>query len=117
MAANVSPRPGSRPCGDARPVLPLIAPGPVHSLTFHLSLLLLLFSLSSRAAQARIGGKGSIRRKVKTVHKAASMDDKRLQGTLKRLGVSNIPGIEEVRAVESAAALPIFFGCAISTAV
>jgi len=30
------------------------------------------------------------------VHKANTTDDKRLQSTLKRLGVNNIPGIEEV---------------------
>ena len=76
--------------------------------------------------QVRTGGKGSVRRKKKAVHKTASADDKRLQvalrvgaravrepaenctepdpllrahlkqGTLKRLGVNNIPGIEEV---------------------
>ena len=38
-----------------------------------------------------------MRRKKKAVHKANTMDDKRLQSTLKRLGVNNIPGIEEVR--------------------
>jgi nascent polypeptide-associated complex subunit beta len=37
-----------------------------------------------------------VRRKKKAVHKNASTDDKRLQNTLKRLGVNNIPGIEEV---------------------
>ena len=31
------------------------------------------------------------------MHKTTSTDDKRLQGTLKRLGVNTIPGIEEVR--------------------
>ncbi len=36
-------------------------------------------------------------RKKKAVHKTTSTDDKRLQGTLKRLGVNTIPGIEEVR--------------------
>jgi hypothetical protein len=36
--------------------------------------------------------------KAKKVHKAATMDDKRLQSTLKRLNVNTIPGIEEVRA-------------------
>ncbi len=51
----------------------------------------------------RIGGKGTVRRKKKTVHKAASMDDKRLQSTLKRLGVNNIPGIEEVSAERESA--------------
>jgi len=44
----------------------------------------------------RIGGKGSVRRKRKAVHKVVSGDDKRLQSTLKRLGVNTIPGIEEV---------------------
>lgn len=46
--------------------------------------------------QVRTGGKGSVRRKKKAVHKTAGTDDKRLQNTLKRLGVNNIPGIEEV---------------------
>lgn len=36
-------------------------------------------------------------RKKKAVHKTTSTDDKRLQNTLKRLGVNTIPGIEEVR--------------------
>ena len=36
-------------------------------------------------------------RKKKAVHKTTSTDDKRLQSTLKRLGVNTIPGIEEVR--------------------
>jgi len=47
-------------------------------------------------ASVRTGGKGSVRRKKKAVHKTATTDDKRLQNTLKRLGVNNIPGIEEV---------------------
>ena len=33
------------------------------------------------------------------MHKTTSTDDKRLQSTLKRLGVNTIPGIEEVRAL------------------
>jgi nascent polypeptide-associated complex subunit beta len=44
----------------------------------------------------RIGGKGTARRKRKTVHKSATGDDKKLQQTLKRLGVNNIPQVEEV---------------------
>merc|ERR1711966_103990 len=52
--------------------------------------------LQKMAATVRTGGKGSVRRKKKAVHKTASTDDKRLQNTLKRLGVNNIPGIEEV---------------------
>jgi nascent polypeptide-associated complex subunit beta len=44
----------------------------------------------------RTGGKGTVRRKKKTVHRTNTTDDKRLQSTLKRLGVNNIPAIEEV---------------------
>lgn len=35
-------------------------------------------------------------RKKKAVHKTATTDDKRLQSTLKRVGVNAIPAIEEV---------------------
>lgn len=35
-------------------------------------------------------------RKKKAVHKTTTTDDKRLQSTLKRLGVNSIPAIEEV---------------------
>eukprot|EP00929_Paragymnodinium_shiwhaense_P098868 TRINITY_DN60382_c0_g1_i1.p2 TRINITY_DN60382_c0_g1~~TRINITY_DN60382_c0_g1_i1.p2 ORF type:complete len:173 (-),score=59.66 TRINITY_DN60382_c0_g1_i1:631-1122(-) len=52
--------------------------------------------LAARFGENRLGGKGSMRRKRKTVHKASTTDDKRLQSTLKRLAVSNIPAIEEV---------------------
>lgn len=52
--------------------------------------------LARSRSQGRTGGKGTIRRKRKTVHKNVSTDDKRLQSTLKRLGVNNIPAIEEV---------------------
>jgi nascent polypeptide-associated complex subunit beta len=45
---------------------------------------------------SRTGGKGSIRRKKKTVHKTTTSDDKKLGTTLKKLGVTNIPAIEEV---------------------
>merc|ERR1712032_795492 len=48
------------------------------------------------ASAVRTGGKGSVRRKKKAVHKTTTTDDKRLQNTLKRLGVNVIPGIEEV---------------------
>lgn len=48
------------------------------------------------AAPARVGGKGTVRRKKKVVHKTASQDDKKLQQTLKRLGVNTIPAIDEV---------------------
>jgi len=44
----------------------------------------------------RLGGKGTARRKKRAPHKSAGGDDKKLQTVLKRLGLSNIPGIEEV---------------------
>jgi nascent polypeptide-associated complex subunit beta len=50
--------------------------------------------------QVRIGGKGTQRRKKKVVHRAAATDDKKLQGTLKKLGVNTIPGIEEVNLIK-----------------
>mmetsp|Transcript_28603 Transcript_28603/g.62940 ORF Transcript_28603/g.62940 Transcript_28603/m.62940 type:complete len:159 (-) Transcript_28603:397-873(-) len=52
--------------------------------------------LMKMAGAVRTGGKGSVRRKKKAVHKTTATDDKRLQNTLKRLGVNTIPGIEEV---------------------
>ena len=55
-----------------------------------------LEKLAKMAAQVRTGGKGSVRRKKKAIHKTTTTDDKRLQNTLKRLGVNNIPAIEEV---------------------
>ncbi|KAI3689067.1 hypothetical protein L2E82_47015 [Cichorium intybus] len=48
------------------------------------------------AGDVRTGGKGSVRRKKKAVHKRTTTDDKRLQSTLKRIGVNAIPTIEEV---------------------
>ncbi|RWW14030.1 hypothetical protein BHE74_00022510 [Ensete ventricosum] len=65
------------------------------------------------AGAVRTGGKGSMRRlirahckcllftciltrKKKAVHKTTTTDDKRLQSTLKRIGVNAIPAIEEV---------------------
>jgi nascent polypeptide-associated complex subunit beta len=52
--------------------------------------------LQKLAGAVRTGGKGSVRRKKKAAHKTITNDDKRLQTTLKRLGVNLIPGIEEV---------------------
>ncbi|KAK9106395.1 hypothetical protein Syun_022406 [Stephania yunnanensis] len=52
--------------------------------------------LMKMAGSVRTGGKGSVRRKKKAVHKTTTTDDKRLQNTLKRIGVNSIPGIEEV---------------------
>lgn len=48
----------------------------------------------------RIGGKGTARRKKKVVHRTATADDKKLQSSLKKLNVNNIPGIEEVNMIK-----------------
>ncbi|MGH0175921.1 UNVERIFIED_CONTAM: hypothetical protein FKN15_006192 [Acipenser sinensis] len=52
--------------------------------------------LAKLQAQVRIGGKGTARRKKKVVHRTATADDKKLQFSLKKLGVNNISGIEEI---------------------
>ncbi|EEC76547.1 hypothetical protein OsI_14347 [Oryza sativa Indica Group] len=52
--------------------------------------------LMKMAGAVRTGGKGTVRRKKKAVHKTGTTDDKRLQSTLKRVGVNTIPAIEEV---------------------
>merc|ERR1711894_421151 len=46
------------------------------------------------------GGKGTVRRKKKVVHRTATTDDKKLQSSLKKLSVNNIPGIEEVNMIK-----------------
>ncbi|KAG1655003.1 hypothetical protein FOA52_008823 [Chlamydomonas sp. UWO 241] len=55
-----------------------------------------LKAMAGVGAGVRTGGKGSVRRKKKAVHKTGATDDKKLQSTLKKLGVNTIPGIEEV---------------------
>merc|ERR1712226_812 len=50
--------------------------------------------------EVRIGGKGTQRRKKKVVHKTATTDDKKLQGSLKKLAVNTIPNIEEVNMIK-----------------
>ncbi|CAI9777562.1 unnamed protein product [Fraxinus pennsylvanica] len=52
--------------------------------------------LMKMVGSVRTGGKGTMRRKKKAVHKTTTTDDKRLQSTLKRIGVNAIPAIEEV---------------------
>ncbi|KAG6507379.1 hypothetical protein ZIOFF_032721 [Zingiber officinale] len=52
--------------------------------------------LIKMAGAVRTGGKGSMRRKKKAVHKSPTTDDKKLQSTLRRIGVNTIPAIEEV---------------------
>jgi len=50
--------------------------------------------------KVRIGGKGSVRRKKKVVHKTATTDDKKLQSSLKKMNVNTIPGIEECNMIK-----------------
>jgi len=51
--------------------------------------------LQKMAAQVRTGGKGSVRRKRKVVHKSSAADDQRLQTSLQHLGLNQIGAIEE----------------------
>merc|ERR1712038_1654035 len=59
-----------------------------------------LKKLQSQADQVHGGGKGTARRKKKVVHRTATTDDKKLQSSLKKLAVNNIPGIEEVNMIK-----------------
>jgi len=56
--------------------------------------------LAKLQAQVRLGGKGTARRKKKVVHKTAATDDKKLQSSLKKISVNQIPGIEEVNMIK-----------------
>lgn len=55
-----------------------------------------LAKLQASSQSVRIGGKGTVRRKVKKVHKGSAADDKTIQAALKKLNAQPIPGIEEV---------------------
>nr|GAT59204.1 predicted protein [Mycena chlorophos] len=56
-----------------------------------------LAKLQAQSAAARIGGKGTVRRKVVKKAKPSSVqDDKKLQAALKKLNVQPIAGVEEV---------------------
>ncbi|KAI0000219.1 NAC-domain-containing protein [Russula compacta] len=56
-----------------------------------------LAKLQAQAALNRIGGKGTVRRKIVRKSKPANaQDDKKLQGALKKLNVQPITGVEEV---------------------
>jgi nascent polypeptide-associated complex subunit beta len=57
--------------------------------------------LKQLEAQVRIGGKGSARRKKKVLHKTTVGDDKKLQTSLKKLGLNPIPSIEEVNMIKN----------------
>ncbi|KYO48598.1 transcription factor BTF3 [Alligator mississippiensis] len=85
LPAAISPRPDPRvPLGPSPP------PGKMKETIMNQE------KLAKLQAQVRIGGKGTARRKKKVVHRTATADDKKLQFSLKKLGVNNISGIEEV---------------------
>eukprot|EP01120_Amphizonella_sp_Union-15-10_P007639 TRINITY_DN25_c0_g1_i1.p1 TRINITY_DN25_c0_g1~~TRINITY_DN25_c0_g1_i1.p1 ORF type:complete len:155 (+),score=35.81 TRINITY_DN25_c0_g1_i1:139-603(+) len=52
--------------------------------------------LDRLATHVRTGGPGTVRRKKLVKRKNNTNDDKKLQASLKKLGLSPIPGIEEV---------------------
>ncbi|KAK6051432.1 NAC domain protein [Cooperia oncophora] len=56
--------------------------------------------LQANAENVQLGGKGTPRRKKKIVFKTAAADDKKVQSNLKKLSVTNIPGIEEVNMIK-----------------
>ena len=49
--------------------------------------------LKQLQANVRIGGKGTVRRKKKVVHRTATTDDKKLQSSLKKLSGKQITKI------------------------
>jgi len=56
-----------------------------------------LAKLQAQAAANRLGGKGTMRRKVvRKTKPSAAQDDKKLQAALKKLNVQPISGVEEV---------------------
>lgn len=57
--------------------------------------------LKKLGASARIGGKGTPRRKVKRAPARSTGDDKKLQQTLKKLNVQPVQAIEEVNMFKS----------------
>jgi len=62
-----------------------------------------LAKLQAAAAANRIGGKGTVRRKVvpRSSAKASGGDDKKLAAALKKLGVQPVSGIDEVNMFQS----------------
>ncbi|RDX60670.1 Basic transcription factor 3, partial [Mucuna pruriens] len=73
-----------------------VSHGETYFLLLHLYTQMDVERLKKMASSVRTGGKGTMRRKKKAVHKTTTTDDKRLQSTLKRIGVNAIPAIEEV---------------------
>merc|ERR1719149_184882 len=52
--------------------------------------------LKAKMGDVRTGGAGTQRRVKVSKHQSHAADEKQLQAQFKRLGVNNIPGIEEV---------------------
>ena len=52
--------------------------------------------LERMQAQVRIGGKGTARRKKKTVYKTNTIADNKLQAAMQKIRVNEIPSVEEV---------------------
>merc|ERR1719443_2383061 len=52
--------------------------------------------LQAKFEAVRTGGAGTVRRKKLKKHASHAADEKQLQAQLKKLGVNNIPGVEEV---------------------
>eukprot|EP01005_Ploeotia_sp_CARIB1_P001595 NODE_512_length_772_cov_662.637209_g503_i0.p1 GENE.NODE_512_length_772_cov_662.637209_g503_i0~~NODE_512_length_772_cov_662.637209_g503_i0.p1 ORF type:complete len:171 (-),score=47.59 NODE_512_length_772_cov_662.637209_g503_i0:168-680(-) len=52
--------------------------------------------LEKASKEVRTGGKGTVRRKYKAQHRTTAADDKKLQASLKKLGVNSIGDIDEV---------------------
>merc|ERR1719263_631545 len=52
--------------------------------------------LKAKFEAVRTGGAGTVRRKKLKKHASHGADEKQLQAQLKKLGVNNIPGVEEV---------------------
>src|SRR5690606_4026700 len=52
--------------------------------------------LQKMQEQVRIGGKGTVRRKVKKVHKGNAADQSKVQSAMKKLNAHPVPAIEEV---------------------
>ena len=71
--------------------MPISRPRPRPPLFFFFFFFFSLLTLASKQNNTK-----KLHSKKKAVHKASAGDDKRLQSTLKRLGVHQIPGIDEV---------------------
>eukprot|EP01123_Difflugia_compressa_P008196 TRINITY_DN238_c0_g1_i4.p1 TRINITY_DN238_c0_g1~~TRINITY_DN238_c0_g1_i4.p1 ORF type:complete len:140 (+),score=51.30 TRINITY_DN238_c0_g1_i4:128-547(+) len=73
--------------------------------------------LDKAKQSVRTGGKGSVRRKIKKQRKVPTTDDKKLQSTLKRIGVNTIPQIDEVTFFKDDGSVRIFKNPKVQAAV